>query len=327
MRVVEISEYGGPEVLRIAERPAPAVRDDEVLIAVEAAGVSRPDLLQRRGHYPPPSGCSDVPGLEVAGSIAAVGAAVDDEWCVGDRALALVAGGGYAELCVAPAVQALPIPDVWTAVEAATLPENLFTVYDMLVRRMKLSVGETVLIHGGAGGIGSMGVMVARALGAIPIITAGTERKCAAALALGAHHAIDYRQHDFVEESVRFTGGRGVDVVLDTVGGSYLNRNVEAIAIEGRIGMLATQGGATAQLDIGKLLPKRATLHTAVMRARSPALKGEVARDLRRHIWPLLPNKAPIQAVIDRTYPLDQAADAHRRMESGDHIGKIVLTV
>jgi NADPH:quinone reductase len=326
MRVVEITTFGGPEVLKIADRPLPELRDDEVLIEVEAAGVSRPDVLQRRGHYAPPSGASDIPGLEVAGVVAEVGASVSG-YGKGDRVCALVAGGGYAEMCAAPAVQVLPIPETWSAIEASTLPENIFTVYDMLVRRMRLGVGETILIHGGTSGIGSTAVMLSRALGAIPIVTVGSEKKCAAALAFGAQHAIDYKSSDFVAEVKLFTDGRGVDAVLDIVGGDYLGRNLDALAVEGKIGMLAAQSGAASELPVGKLLYGRATIFGASMRARSTALKGEIARDLLRHVWPLLPAKSPIQAIVDSTYPFERAAEAHARMESSEHIGKIVLTV
>jgi putative PIG3 family NAD(P)H quinone oxidoreductase len=264
--------------------------------------------------------------LEVAGVVAEIGQSVSD-LRVGDRVCALVTGGGYAEICAAPAVQVLPIPETWSVTEAATLPENMFTVYDMLVRRMHLSMGETVLIHGGAGGIGSTAVMLSRALGAIPIVTAGSEAKCAAARAFGAEHVIEYKVVDFVEAVREYTDGRGVDAILDVVGGEYLARNVEALAIEGRIGMLAAQGGATSALDLSKFLPKRASIHSAAMRSRSAHLKGEIARDLLRHVWPLLPNKSPIQAVIDGVYSLESACDAHARMESGEQIGKIVLTI
>ncbi len=327
MHVIEISSFGAPDVLKIADRPRPQIRDDEILIQVEAAGVSRPDLLQRQGKYPPPPGVvEEIPGLEVAGVAAEVGAGVTDI-CAGDRVCALLAGGGYAEYCAAPAVQVLPIPDTWSAVEAATLPENLFTVYDMLVRRIRLKLGETILIHGGTSGIGSTAIMLSRALGALPIATAGTDEKCAAALAIGAAHAINYKGSDFVAGVKEFTGGREVDAVLDIVGGSYINRNLDCLAFDGRLGMLATQGGSKGEIDLTKMLPRRISIHTASMRARSPQLKGEIARELLRHVWPLLPAKAPIQAIIDSTFPLEQASLAHARMEDGVHIGKIVLTV
>ncbi len=325
MRVVEISQFGGPEVLRLADRPQPQIKDDEILIQVEAAGVSRPDVLQRQGNYPPPPGASDIPGLEAAGVIAEVGSAVRG-FKIGDRVCALMTGGGYAEYAAVPAVQALPIPDTWSAVEAATLPENMFTVYDMLALRVNLKMGETVLIHGGTSGIGSTAIMLARALGAIPIATAGSQEKCAAALAIGALHAIDYKTTDFVEEVKTFTGGKGVDAVLDIVGGDYLGRNIDSLAPDGRIGMLAAQGGPKAELVIGKLLMKRVSLYGAGMRARSPELKGEIARSLSAHVWPLLPNKSPIRAIVDSTFPFAQATEAHRKMESSQHIGKIVLT-
>lgn len=326
MRVVEISAFGKPEVLKLADRPMLHAGAGEVLIQVEAAGVSRPDIMQRRGSYPPPPGASDILGLEIAGVIAEVGAGIS-EIALGERVCALVAGGGYAEYCVAPVQTVLPIPETWTAAEAATLPENLFTVYDMLVTRVGLAMGETVLIHGGSGGIGSMAIMLARALNAIPITTAGSEAKCAACLAFGATHAINYKTHDFVHEAKQFTEQRGVDAILDIVGGDYVMRDIEALAPDGRIGMLAYQASGVAELAISKLLKKRASIHGAGMRPRSAELKGAITRALRAHVWPLLSAKETIRPIIDSTYPIDQAAAAHVRMEEGAHIGKIVLTM
>jgi putative PIG3 family NAD(P)H quinone oxidoreductase len=325
MMAIEISAYGSPDVLRRVERPKPAPAAGEVLIEIEAAGVSRADVFQRQGKYPPPAGASDIPGLDVAGRIAAVGAGAG-EWRVGDRVCALLTGGGYAEFCVAPAVQVLPMPQGWTAVEAATLPENLFTVYDNLITRARLQSGEIVLIHGGTSGIGSTAIMLARAIGATPYATAGSNEKCRACEAIGAKHAINYKAEDFVQAMQRLTSNRGVDVIADIVGGAYLERNIEALAPEGRLSLIATLGGATGTLPIGKLMSKRGTIVGSTMRARTSAQKGEIAGRLRRHIWPLLPEKKTIRPLIDSTFPLVEAAMAHKRMESGNHIGKIVLT-
>jgi NADPH:quinone reductase len=321
----EISTYGPPDVLRPVERPKPVPAAGDVLIEIEAAGVSRADVLQRQGKYPPPAGASDIPGLDAAGRIVAVGAGAG-EWQVGDRVCALLTGGGYAEFCVVPAVQVLPIPDGWTAVEAATLPENLFTVYDNLITRASLKEGETVLIHGGTSGIGSMAVMLARAIGAVPYATAGSDEKCQACEKIGAEQAINYKTEDFVGAMQRFTSKRGVDVIADIVGGAYLERNVETLALEGRLSLIATLGGATGTLPIGKLMSKRAAIVASTLRARTPAQKSEIADRLRRHIWPLLPDRKTIRPLIDSTFPLTEASAAHERMESGNHIGKIVLT-
>jgi putative PIG3 family NAD(P)H quinone oxidoreductase len=326
MIAVEISSFGPPDVLRAVELPTPEPQPNEILIRVQAAGIARADLLQRQGKYPPPPGASDIPGLDVAGTVAAVGREVSG-WKPGDAVCAILAGGGYAEFCAAPAVQALPIPEGWTAVEAATLPENIFTAYDNLITRAGLERGETALIHGGSSGVGTMAIMLARAWGATPIATAGSQAKCDACLALGAAHAINYKQADFVAEVQRITSGRGVDVILDMVGGAYLDRDLEALAVEGRIAFLATQGGRTGQLDIHKLMMKRGRVLGSTMRARLPAQKAAVARDLRRDIWPLLPAKDAIRPIVDCTFPLKDARRAHERMEGGEHIGKIVLTV
>ena len=325
MIAIEISEFGPPEVLKPVERPLPELQADEVVIRVEAAGVAHADLHQRQGNYPPPPGASDIPGLDAAGTIHAVGEDAGRRWRVGAKVCAILAGGGYAEYCAAPASQVLPIPDGWSFVEAATLPENIFTVYDNLITRGGLKHGETVLIHGGSSGIGTMAIMLARSWGAVPVATAGSAAKCAACLSLGAEHAINYREQDFTAEIKKFTGGKGVDLILDIVGGSYLDRNLSALAVEGRLVIVATQGGRTAQLDIGKLMIKRLRVIGSTMRARSAAAKGEVAEALKRDIWPLLPGKTQIRPIIDSTFPLRQAAAAHRRMEEGTHIGKIVL--
>ncbi len=324
MFAVEISVYGAPEVLRLVERSKPAPENGEVVIRVEAAGVARADTLQRQGKYPPPPGASDIPGLDVAGTIETIGGGVTG-WQLGERVCAILSGGGYAQYCAVPASQVLPIPEGWSFVEAATLPENLFTVYDNLITRAGLRRGESVLIHGGTSGIGSTAIMLSKAWEANSIATAGSEEKCAACLRLGAEHAINYRQSDFVSKVKEYTEGRGVDVVLDMVGGPYLERNLDALATEGRISIVATQGGRSGQLDIGKLMQKRARVIGSTMRARTAAEKGEVARSLKRDIWPLLLSKHPIWPVIDSTFPFAEAAHAHQRMEGGEHIGKIVL--
>jgi NADPH2:quinone reductase len=324
MIAIEISSYGPPEVLKPVERPKPAPGPDEVVIRVQAAGVARADLLQRLGKYPPPAGASDIPGLDVAGIVDSVGASVTS-FKAGDAVCAILSGGGYAEFCAVAAVQVLPIPEGWNPVEAACLPENLFTVFDNMVTRAGLRRGETVLIHGGTSGIGSTAIMLAKARGAFILATAGSQEKCEACLGLGAGNAINYRTSDFVAEVKHLTGDKGVDVVLDIVGGSYLERNIACLAIEGRLSIVATQGGRKAELDIGKLMMKRARVMGSTMRVRTPAQKGLVAEALRREVWPLLSARDPIAPLIDSTFPLLQASNAHKRLESGSHIGKIIL--
>jgi putative PIG3 family NAD(P)H quinone oxidoreductase len=326
MTAIEISSYGPPDVLKPVYRPKPEPAAGEVVIRVEAAGVAHADLLQRQGKYPPPPGASDIPGLDVAGEIDSIGPGVEGNWKRGDRICAILSGGGYAEYCAAPVEQILLTPEGWTAVEAATLPENLFTVYDNLVTRAQLQAGETVLIHGGSSGIGSMAIMLAQAQGATAVATAGTQKKCEWCLALGARHAINYKASDFAAETQRLTSG-GANVVLDMVGVFYLDRNLDALAIEGRLAIIASQGGRTGQLDIAKLMKKRLRIMGSTMRARTVAQKGEVARRLLRDIWPILPAKMPIRPVIDSTFPLVETFRAHFRMESGEHLGKIVLIV
>ena len=324
MLAIEISSFGAPDVLKPVERPKPEPAEDEVIIRVEAAGVARADLYQRQGKYPPPPGASDIPGLDVAGTVSTVGSRVSS-WRQGDRVCAILAGGGYAEYCAVPAAQVLPIPEGWSAVEAVTLPENLFTVYDNLITRANLRRGDWALIHGGSSGIGSMAIMLCRLWGAIPLATAGTKEKCEACLGFGAEQAINYKESDFVAEVHRITYGRGVDVVLDMVGEAYLQRNVEALATEGRVSIIATQGGHRAELDIAKLMAKRGRIGGATLRARSPQQKGEIALALRRDVWPHLPAKQYIRPVIDSTFPLREARLAHERLQSGAHIGKVVL--
>ncbi|MBV9574475.1 MAG: NAD(P)H-quinone oxidoreductase [Acidobacteriales bacterium] len=326
MTAIEITSFGDPRVLKPVERRKPEPGPGELVIRVKAAGVARADVMQRQGKYPPPPGTPDSPGLDVAGSVDSIGENVS-RFKPGDRVCAILAGGGYAEFCAVPEPQVLPTPEGWNEIEAATLPENLFTVYDNLITRAGLKAGETALIHGGSSGIGSMALMLAQAWGATSIATARSQQKCDACLQFGAQHAINYRETDFVAEAKELTGGRGVNVVLDLVGGPYLARNIEALASEGRITMVATQGGRTAELDIGKMMMKRARLMGSTMRVRTPEQKGEVAARLKREVWPLLPVKKSIRPVIDSTFPLTEAWRAHERIESGEHIGKIVLVV
>jgi putative PIG3 family NAD(P)H quinone oxidoreductase len=321
--VVEITVPGPPEVLRPARRPVVPPGPGEVLIRVAAAGVNRPDVLQRQGHYPPPPGASDIPGLEVAGEVAAVGHRVT-EWRLGDAVCALVAGGGYAEYCVAPAPQCLPVPKGLTAIEAAAIPETFFTVWTNVFERGRLVAGETLLVHGGASGIGTTAIQMARALGARVFATAGSAEKCAACVALGAERAIDYRDQDFVAVVKETTEGRGVDVILDMVGGDYIPRNLDSLALEGRLVLIALQRGARAELNFTSVLQRRLTITGSSLRPRTVEQKGAIARALRERVWPLL-ESGQVRPVIHATFPLGEAAAAHRLMESGAHIGKIVL--
>jgi putative PIG3 family NAD(P)H quinone oxidoreductase len=316
VRAIEISAWGGPDVLRVTERPVPEPQRGEVLIKVLAAGVSRADAVQRQGKYPPPPGASDIPGLEVSGVIEQTG----------ERVCALLTGGGYAEYVAVPREQVLPLPENWNFVEAASLPENMFTVYDNVVTRAGLRAGSSILIHGGSSGIGTTAIMISRALGASFIaVTAGSEAKCGACRDLGADVAINYKNRDFVEEIRRATGGRGVDVILDIVGGDYITRDLDAVAIDGRIVCIATPGGRTAQVDIGKVMQRRAAIMGSALRARTVQEKGAIARELRENMWPRLPARDPIHPVIDSAFPLEQAPAAHRRLEESAHVGKIVL--
>ncbi len=326
MRAIEITQFGSPEVLKPTERKKPEPGDGELVIQVKAAGVARADTLQRQGKYPPPPGASDIPGLDVAGSVDSVGNGVSG-FQRGDRVCAILTGGGYAEYCAAPIAQVLPVPEGWSDVEAATLPENLFTVFDNLITRAGLQDGETVLIHGGTSGIGSMALMLAQTWGARAISTAGTAEKCRACLQFGAEEAVNYREDDFVARVRDWTNGRGVDVVLDLVGGPYLERNLDALATEGRLTIVATQGGRMGELNIAKLMAKRGRIMGSTMRVRTAAQKGEIKERLLKQVWPLLPGKKTIRPLIDSTFPLTEARKAHERMESGSHIGKIVLMV
>ena len=325
VRAVTIAHPGGPEVLTVSEVPDPVAQPHELVIAVEAAGVSRADAMQREGRYPPPPGASPVPGLEVAGIVLTCGADVTG-WSAGDRVCALVNGGGYATRAIAAAGQVLPIPPGWTAVEAATLPENYFTVWDNVFTRARLRSGETLLVHGGGSGIGTTAILLARAFGARVIATAGSPDKCAACVELGASAAIDYRSADFVAETLRLTAGRGADVILDIVGGDYVRRDVEALALDGRIACIATAAGSEAVIHLPRLMQKRGAILASSLRPRSDAEKAAIAQSLREHVWPKLEQRNPLRPVVDRVFPLERVQDAHRRLDSGAHFGKIVLT-
>jgi NADPH2:quinone reductase len=323
MRAVEISTPGAPEVLKPVERPDPVPAPGEVLIRVAAAGVNRPDVLQRKGAYPAPPGASDLPGLEVAGTIESLSVGVKD-WRVGDRVCALRAGGGYATLCTAPAVQCLPIPNAMDFVTAAAVPETFFTVWTNVFDRGRLQTGETALFHGGSSGIGTTAIQLAAARGARVFATAGSDEKCRACEQLGAERAINYKTEDFVAVIKDVTKGRGVDLILDIVGGDYIARDLAALAIEGRLVVIGFMGGDTATLDFRRILGRRLTITGSTLRPRSAAEKGEIAAALRREVWPLL-EAGTIKPVVYRTFPLDDAAAAHRLMESSEHVGKIVL--
>ncbi|WP_372398866.1 NAD(P)H-quinone oxidoreductase [Azospirillum sp. HJ39] len=325
MRCVEITQPGGPEVLRPARRPAPVPGPGEILVEVAAAGVNRPDTLQRQGRYDPPPGASDLPGLELSGTVIAIGEGVED-WASGDRVCALVAGGGYAEYCAVPAVQALPVPGPLSMVEAAAVPETFFTVWTNVFERGALKRGETLLIHGGSSGIGTTAIQLAKAFGATVFTTAGSDDKCRACEELGADRAINYRTEDFVAAIREATGGRGVDVVLDMVGGDYIARDVEIMAVDGRHVSIAFLQGSKVSLNMAPVMTKRLTLTGSTLRARPVAEKGRIAAALREHVWPLLESGA-IKPQIHRIFPLEQADEAHRLMESSAHIGKIVLAV
>lgn len=325
MRVVVFDRYGPPGVLHLAERSVPIPRAAEILIRVEAAGVSRADIMQRQGKYPPPPDASPVLGLDVAGTVVSAGyeAAM---YQPGDRVCALVNGGGYAEFCAVPETQVLPIPENWSAIEATTLPENLFTVYDNVYTRARLKADEIALIHGGTSGIGSMAIMLARALGATPYATSGTDEKCEACRSIGAEAAINYRSVDFVGAFRAMTSGHGADVVVDIVGAAYLEKNIDVLATEGRLALLATLGGSSGTLAIHKLMNQRGTIVASTLRPRSAIEKGRIGARLKDHIWPLLPARNFIRPLVYATFPLAEATAAHECLESGAHIGKIVLT-
>lgn len=326
MRAIEITVPGGPEVLRLTELDRPLSGAGEMLIRVAASGINRPDLLQRAGLYPPPKGASPLPGLEVAGvvaggdptELAAAG------WALGDRVCALVHGGGYAEYCVAPIGQCLPVPAGWSDVEAASLPETCFTVWSNVFDRGRLQAGETLLVHGGSSGIGVTAIQLAKALGARVIVTVGSAEKAQACLALGADHAINYKSQDFVPSVAEITGGRGVDVVLDMVAGDYTARNLDCLAEDGRLVIIAVQGGSRSTFNAAKLMMRRLTFTGSTLRPRTVAYKAQIAAQLRQHVWPLI-ESGTIRPVIHGVYPVAQVAQAHAVMESGQHVGKLVL--
>lgn len=327
MQAVAIVQAGGPEVLALVEHPEPRHGDGECRIRVKASGVNRPDVLQRKGLYPAPPGASEIPGLEVAGVIeagdeAALAAA---GLKIGDAVCALVAGGGYAEFCVAPVAQCLPVPSGWSMEEAAGLPETLFTCWSNLVDQGGLKAGDRVLIHGGSSGIGVTAIQLAKALGATVWVTVGSSDKAAACLALGADGAIQYREEDFVAEGLRATAGQGFDLILDMVAGAYIARNQQVLAEQGRILVIAVQGGTKAEIDAGLLLRKRQRISGNTLRSRPLAFKAAIATQLRERVWPLLVQKA-IRPVVHRVWAAAQAAEAHREMEAGQHIGKLVLS-
>jgi putative PIG3 family NAD(P)H quinone oxidoreductase len=323
MHHIAMEAPGGPEVLVLATGPVPRPATGEVLIRVAAAGINRPDILQRTGNYPPPPGASPILGLEVSGTVVALGAEVTG-WHEGDAVCALVAGGGYAEYCVAPAPQCLPVPKGVALVDAAGLPETFFTVWSNVFDRGRLAAGESFLVHGGSSGIGTTAIQLARAFGARVFATAGSPEKCAVCRDLGAERAIDYRQEDFVAVLKEATQGRGVDVILDIVGGPYVEKNLRSLALEGRLVQIAFLQGSKVTLDLAHLMVRRQTITGSTLRPRPVADKATIARNLRDKVWPLI-EAGKVRPVIDRTFPLAEAAAAHRLMESSTHIGKILL--
>ena len=331
MKAIEISSPGGPDVLRLVERPDPAPGPGEVLIQVAAAGVNRPDLMQREGRYPPPRGSSDLPGLEVSGTIRALGpdeprSASGRAWRIGDEVCALVSGGGYAELTVAPGLQCLPVPRGLPLVDAAAMPETYFTVWTNVFDRGRLAAGEWLLVHGGTSGIGTTAIQIAAARGARVITTAGSDSKCLAAEQLGAVRAVNYRTEDFVAAVDQITEGHGVDVVLDIIGGPYLTRNLDCLAKEGRLVQIGLQGGASAEVPLRPIMLRRLTITGSTLRIRTPDEKGVIAAAVEREVWPLV-EAGRVRPIIDVRLPLAEAAEAHRRLESGDVLGKVVLLV
>jgi NADPH2:quinone reductase len=325
MRAIEIIKPGAPEVLTSCDRPIPAAKAGEVLIKVHAAGVNRPDVLQRTGNYPVPPGASDIPGLEVAGEI------VDGDLGVGgfakgDMVCALVQGGGYAEYCAAPIAQCLPMPKGWSAIEAASLPETFFTVYSNVFERARLGDGETLLVQGGSSGIGVTAIQMATALGHRVFATAGTDEKCRACESLGADRGINYRTEDFVEIVKSLTGGKGVNVIIDMVAGDYVNREINCLADDGRLVVIALLGGSKGEVNFGEIMRRRLTITGSTLRPRPVAFKQDIAQKLRQRVWPLL-ESGKIKPVIFKTFPLEQAAQAHALMESSTHVGKIMLQV
>jgi len=325
MTAIEIKEVGGPDNLVPTTRSVPAPDHDEVLIKVEAAGVNRPDVLQRMGGYAPPPGASDIPGLEIAGTIVAVGGGVT-KYKVGDKACALVAGGGYAEYCVAPEAQCLDIPDGFSMVQAASVPETYFTVWTNVFDRGRLTGGETFLVHGGASGIGTTAIQLAKAVGARVFATASTDEKCREIEKLGAERGINYKTEDFVEVVKEVTGGSGVNLILDMVGGDYIQRNISALAVEGRLVYIAFLGGAKAEVNFAPVMLKRLTITGSTLRPQSIEAKAQIGKSLEEKVWPLL-SSGTVAPVIDSTFALTDAAAAHKRIDDSSHIGKIVLTV
>ncbi|MEA1085239.1 NAD(P)H-quinone oxidoreductase [Sphingomonas sp. CD22] len=325
MQAIDPEAPGGPEVLQLVERPVPRPAAGEVLIRVAAAGVNRPDVLQRKGGYPPPPGAPSIPGLEIAGTVVALGADVD-EALLGQRVCALLAGGGYAQYAVAPAGQCLPVPAGLDMVEAAAIPETLFTVWTNLFERAFATEGDSVLLHGGTSGIGTMAIALANIFGLTIIVTAGSDAKCARAIELGATHAINYKTEDFVERVKAITDGKGVTAVIDMVGGDYVPRNLQCLADDGRHVSIAVQGGAQATIPLFEIMRRRLTLTGSTLRPRDTAFKTLVADEIGRTVWPHV-EAGRLRPIIDRVFPLAEAAAAHARMEEGDHVGKIVLTV
>jgi NADPH2:quinone reductase len=325
MTAVVIRAPGGPEVLVPEQRPVPQPGEGEVLVKVAAAGVNRPDVMQRKGLYPPPKGATDIPGLEIAGEVVALGPGAT-RWKVGDRVMALVVGGGYAEYCPAHESHCLPVPHGLSMAEAAAIPETFFTVWHNVFERGRLKAGETLLVHGGSSGIGTAAIQLAHETGARVIVTAGSAEKCEACRTLGADLAINYKTEDFVAATKAATGGKGADVILDMVGGDYIERNYEAAAVEGRVVQIAFQGSPKATVDFRRIMLKRLTHTGSVLRSRPVADKGAIARGVEQHVLPLIA-AARVRPVMDSTFPMAQAAAAHARMEASVHIGKIVLTV
>src|SRR5688572_15204434 len=323
MRAVEITKPGGPEVLQPADRPRPEPRENEILVKVAAAGVNRPDVLQRTGNYPVPPGASDLPGLEVAGEVVGGSTRLFN---LGDKVCALVAGGGYAEYCVAPEVQALPVPRGLTPVQAASLPETFFTVWSNVYDRARLAAGESLLVQGGSSGIGVTAIQMAAAMGNRVFATAGSDEKCAACVRLGAAEAFNYRTRDFEKELLRVTGGKGVNVILDMVGGDYVPRELKCIAEDGRLVFIAYLRGPKTEMNIDTVMRRRLSITGSTLRPRPIEFKGAIAKSLREKIWPLI-ESGRIKPEIYKTFPLEQAAEAHRLMESSQHIGKLVLTL
>lgn len=325
MTAVEISEYGGPEVLKTTTRPTPKPGAEDALIRVTAAGVNRPDAIQRAGHYPPPPGQSDLPGLEISGEVVAIGAGVDG-LSVGDKVCALTPGGGYAEYCVAPAKHCLPLPDGVSAADAAGIPETFFTVWHNVFQRAYLRAGESFLVHGGSSGIGTTAIQLAKAFGCTVYTTAGSDEKCAACRELGADHAINYRNQDWAAVLREETGKQGVDVILDMVGGDYIQKNIDSLSIDGRLAIIAFLTGAKAELTLNRFMIKRQTITASTLRAQSDEAKAAIAAELAEQVWPRFA-AGELRPVIDSKFPLSEAAAAHARMESSSHIGKIILEV